>query len=282
MTIGRPVMRYFGGKFRLRDWVLEHFPPHKIYVEPYGGAASVLMQKTRSPLEILNDLDEQIVSVFRVLRDPERAQRLTELCRLTPFSRTELALLPEPGLDEVENARRLIYRCFAGIGLYRKLSTGFRGALQGRGTGSPAQSWFRYPDAIASFTARLAGVTLENRSAIEVMVAADKPYALHYVDPPYLPSSRTDASPSSGYPFDMDEGDHVALAHTLRELEGAVVLSGYPSALYDDLFGDWYSVTRRAFAERAGERTEVLWLNPVAQAGLSQQKLAFVEDTGAA
>lgn len=65
----RPALRYYGGKWRIGQWVISHFPAHECYVEPYGGGASVLLQKARSPLEVYNDLDGAAVNFFRVLRE---------------------------------------------------------------------------------------------------------------------------------------------------------------------------------------------------------------------
>lgn len=106
----RPVLRFHGGKWRLAPWILSFFPPHKIYVEPYAGAASVLLRKPRSFAEVYNDLDQDVVNVFRILRDPPRAMRLAELCRLTPWARDEFLLAYEPTDDPVEQARRTIAR----------------------------------------------------------------------------------------------------------------------------------------------------------------------------
>jgi DNA adenine methylase len=96
MNRARPVLRAHGGKWRIAPWILGHLPAHRIYVEPYGGGASVLLRKERSYAEIYNDLDGEIVNFFRVLRDPEQAGRLLELLELTPFAREEFELSYQP------------------------------------------------------------------------------------------------------------------------------------------------------------------------------------------
>jgi DNA adenine methylase len=73
LRVTRPVLRYYGGKFRLADWIISMFPAHRFFVEPFGGAANVLMAKPRSFGEIYNDLDSEVVNVFKVLRDPRTA-----------------------------------------------------------------------------------------------------------------------------------------------------------------------------------------------------------------
>lgn len=85
----RPVLRYYGGKWRLAPRLVQLFPPHHIYTEVFGGGASVLMHKDRSAAEIYNDLDGEVVNVFRVLQNRARARRLEELLRVTPFARVE-------------------------------------------------------------------------------------------------------------------------------------------------------------------------------------------------
>src|SRR5690606_16389589 len=98
---------------------IPHFPPHHTYVEPFGGAANVLLNKPPSPVEVYNDIDSNLVTIFRVLRDhPDELRRALEL---TPYSREEYVrcLGPLYGLDYVEKARRLIVRyrqTFRGIG----------------------------------------------------------------------------------------------------------------------------------------------------------------------
>lgn len=165
----RPVMRYHGGKWRLAPWVIAHFPPHRIYVEPYGGAASVLMRKPRSYAEVYNDLDTEVVNVFRVLRDPALARELERQLRLTPWSRHEFNEAMAPAEDPVESARRTVLRAFMGFGTTsrRPAATGFRGRPY-RVHGSGIHDWLTYPDQIRAFVARMQGVTVEERLAVDV------------------------------------------------------------------------------------------------------------------
>src|SRR5581483_7877961 len=101
---------------RLAEWIISHFPPHRVYVEPFGGAASVLMCKPRSFAEIYNDRWSVVVNVFRVLRDPDTAAALERRLRLTPFAREEFeAPWPSDDADPIERARRSILRSFAGF-----------------------------------------------------------------------------------------------------------------------------------------------------------------------
>lgn len=104
--VTRPVLRYHGGKWRLAPWIIQHFPPHRTYVEPYGGAASVLMRKPRSYAEVYNDLDGEVCSLFRVLREPASAVELRRLVALTPFARDEFALSYVPSPDPIEYGAR--------------------------------------------------------------------------------------------------------------------------------------------------------------------------------
>lgn len=284
----RPVLRYHGGKWRLAPWVIEHFPPHRVYVEPFGGAGSVLLRKPRSYAEVYNDRWSDVVNVFRVLRDPVRARILKRLIELTPFSRDDFDAIDEKTFaateDIVERARLMIFRTLAGFGsnaqaLGRK--TGFRNNSSRSGT-TPAQDWRNYPDAIEAFVARLQGVVIENREAADVMLQHDSAETLHYVDPPYVHSSRSMANPYDlkygGYAFEMTDAQHKRLAKVLHDLEGMVVISGYPSALYDRLYRKWLRIETVAMADGARERTECLWINPAAvAAGAIKQPTMFDE-----
>ena len=270
--VTRPVLRWHGGKWMLAPWIVAHFPPHRVYVEPFGGAASVLMRKNRSYAEIYNDRDSSLVNLFRVLRDPTHADCLRRRLGLTPFARDEWLLAYEPSADPVEEAARLVVRCFMGFGndgARRDVCTGFRGSVSRRGS-IPAEDWVGYPAALEATVARLRGVVIEHRDAVACMAYYDAPDVLHYVDPPYHPETRTRATGSRGYTHDMSAEDHARLLAELGTLSGMVILSGYPHASYDMLLRGWRRVERPALADGARPRTEVLWINTAASDALSR------------
>lgn len=272
-NIPHPLLRWHGGKWLLAPWIIAKFPKHQCYVEPFGGAASVLLRKDRSYSEVYNDLDQILVGLMRVLRDPAQGSELVRQLELTPFARDEFELAYVATDDPVEAARRTIVRSFMGFGSdstsghYR---TGFRSNTTRMG-GTPARAWSNYPDALRLIIERIDGVTLENRPAIDVMRQYDQPNALHYVDPPYHPSTRSSGNrrrcgPGTAawhvYRHELEHEGHVALLAALVNLQGMVALSGYATELYDDTLVGWRRLTRDAYADGARPRTEVLWLNP--------------------
>lgn len=261
----RPVLRWHGGKWLLAPWIISHFPKHRVYVEPFGGAGSVLMRKPPAYAEIWNDLDGDVVNLFRVLRSSD-AHELVRQLRLTPFSRVEFNTAYVPDLDPVEKARRLVIRSFMGFGSNgHNRATGFRANSNSSGT-TPAHDWQNYPDSLAMVVERLAGVTVESKDAKAVMAQHDGKDTLHYVDPPYVFATRADLS--KDYAHELTDDDHAELLVFLRGLDGMVVMSGYPSEMYDTALHDWHRVEREALADGAAKRTEVLWINPAASAGL--------------
>ena len=267
MTPTRPIMRYFGGKWKLAKWIISHFPPHRIYVEPFGGAASVLMQKPRSYAEIYNDLDSEVVNVFQVLRNPVQAIELERQLRLTPYSRQEFESAYLDTDDPIEKARRTIIRTGMGFGsnaIYKDFSSGFRSKKR-NGT-TPAHDWITYPDLITAYRDRLMGVVIESREAIDIIAQHDSDETLFYIDPPYLPKTRTRLR--QYYAIEMDESDHCRLAMVLHNISGMVLLSGYDSELYENLYPDWEKIERPTFAQGARPRTEILWINDVASMSL--------------
>jgi DNA adenine methylase len=252
----RPVLRWHGGKWMLAPWILQHFPTHRVYVEPFGGAASVLLRKDRAFSEIYNDLDGDVVGLFRVLRDRKASARLIVLLRLTPFGRAEFNASYGDSPYQVERARRLIVRSYMGFGSDSAQiagNTGFR-AQRVLSNRSPEKDWANYPGELAHAIERLREVVIERRPAMRVMQRHDSPETLHYVDPPYMPETRSTKARKGGtryhaYQHEMCRADHEKLLAFVRALTGYVVLSGYPTRLYEDALQGWKSVQTSALAD---------------------------------
>lgn len=266
----RPLLRYFGGKWRLAPHIMKHLPPHRHYIEPFGGAASVLLRKPRVYNEVYNDLDSDVVNLFRILRDETAAEKLIRSLTLTPYSREELETARQPCDDPIEKARRLIVRSFMGFGAnsIHNHQTGFRSGFRSHST-SGAGDWRNYPEALYAVVDRLRGVTIENDEALTVIARYDHPAALHYVDPPYVHDTRNN---TRGYRFEMSDQQHCELASVLNDISGMVVLSGYHGSLYDELYADWHVVEIDTHADGASKRTEVLWLNAAAKTAVAKMK----------
>ena len=296
-AVRRPVLRYHGGKFRLAPSLIELFPDHRVYTETFGGGGSVLMQKSRCYSEIYNDLDGEVVNVFRVLQDRKKASRLEALLRVTPFARTEFLLSYKHSRSEVERARRTIIRSFMGWGsdsvsrmkasragfntrISSTMSTGFRWNSNRSGT-TAASDWKVFPDCIASFVERLQGVTIENRNAADILAKMDREDCLHYVDPPYPMSTRRIGNGTClehRYRHEMTDAQHKELAKLLRSLKGMVIISSYPSPLYERLYRGWKRVSwtgGQYCSQNSGDktRTECVWLNRSAERNQKQASL---------
>lgn len=259
-------MRYHGGKWRLADWIMSFFPEHHTYVEPFGGAASVLMRKPRSQAEVYNDLDDEVVNVFRVLRDPEQSDRLAKLCALTPYARSEFMTASEVAADPVEKARRTIFRAAAGFGSAgaTKGRTGFRSYSAADRSVTPAMDWSSFPDAIPAFCERLRGVIIESGDALDVIDRHDAPGTLFFVDPPYMFESRV-ITGGKYYRHEMDDSQHLTLLEKIKQVKGFVVLSGYMTETYNEALATWprFSRDARISGHRGtATRTECVWINP--------------------
>lgn len=266
--INRPVLRYHGGKYLLAPWIISHFPKHKIYAELFGGADSVLMQKEISYAEIYNDKWDTVVNVFEVLRNKQLAEQLEYQLRHTPFARTEFDLCGEIDIskikDPVEKARRTIFRSFAGFGsasTNNKYATGFRANAMRSGT-TPAYDWKNYANHIKSFTERLQGVIIEKREYQQIIDNYDTKETLFYADPPYMHSTRNMKRGNASYVHEMTDSDHIEMAEKLKKAKGMVVVSGYDTELYNQLFSGWKKFKKKWMADGARERIEVLWVSP--------------------
>lgn len=263
----KPPFPYFGGKQRLAAQIVATFPEHEHYVEPYGGGMSVLLAKNPSPMETVNDLDGDLMNFWRVLRD--HGEELTTMCALTPHSRAEHTLSRDRSdCDDIERARRVWVALTQGRG-GQLMRTGWRYYVDPAGSSIGVPGYLAgYVSRMPPVVARLAHVSLENRPALEVIAQyGHDAKTLLYVDPPYLGTSR---GSTNGYRHEMkDETAHRNLADHLRECEATVILSGYPSPLYDDLYANWSTLDIDAWNGQGnhsresanGARVERLWSN---------------------
>ena len=267
MTVTRPLFRYFGGKFAIAPWIIENMPPHRAYVEPFGGGGSVLLLKPKSYAEVYNDLDGDICAVFRAIRDD--FERLAHYLRHTPFSREEYDLSYQDTADPLERVRRTLVRSWMGFGNSAQRAdgkTGFQAMVEKCGS-SKSRQWSIWLMALETFKARLAGVVIENRDAIEVIEQQDSDQALFFLDPPYVPETRL----SGSYKYEMTREQHETLCTKLLDVRGMVMLCGYANSVYDRL--GWHTITRVTQSMASTPRSEVIWLNPAAVAAQNQMGL---------
>lgn len=258
----KPPAPYFGSKARVADWIVSLLPDHEHYVEPFCGGLSVLFAKRPAAMETVNDLDGELMTCWRVLRD--RPAELIRACALTPHSRAELTATWDPTTDELELARRIWCRLAQGrSGTLR--NTGWRYYINPAGSVTSMPGYMEaYVDRLAAAAERLHAVSLENMPALDLITKYGRePNVLLYVDPPYLGATR--GRGGSNYRHEMlREDEHRELAAALADCQAPVVLSGYHSPLYDALYGGWHRYERATMtgnATSAKDRTEVLWSN---------------------
>jgi DNA adenine methylase len=263
----RPPFAYFGGKAGMASRIAALLPAHRVYLEPFAGSLAVLFAKAPSPCEIVNDLDDAVVNFFRVLRD--RCDELVEACELTPYARAEFAAAHLDGadVDDLERARRFWVRVNQSFAKTTGTATGWS-RTTGRSQSPPASVAGRL-DRFRTLADRLRSVMIEHCDGIDLIRTMATADTVVYADPPYLASTRAGHAAPADYRHELDVVDHRRLAAVLHVTPAAVVLSGYPSALYDELYRDWWSVdvavtARSSNAARSGTRAgrvERLWCN---------------------
>lgn len=265
----KPLVPYHGGKGRLAEWIVSLMPPHRVYVEPFAGSAAVLLAKPRVTHEVLNDVDGNVMCFYRVLReDPDELERV---CRLTPYARDEFlaADLHDEDLDDLERARRWWIRTNQSFAHTGTDATGWSTSIL-RGSNN-ARTVTNRIERFAAVADRLSTVTIENRDALRVIAEYSSADGVIYADPPYLLSTRSamNRRPGGDYAHEFASiDDHRALAEVLAASPAHVLLSGYDSPLYAELYTGWDRVERRVVRRSSNRRSaalphavEVVWSN---------------------
>ena len=253
------------------EHLIDLIPPHRIYVEAFGGGAALLLNKPPSPVEVYNDINKDLVNFFRVLKDPNKFERLHRYLSLTPHSREEHRYAKENYLsgDEIERA------ALFWIATYQSLNgitggTWSRSTWQSRrGMALKTSAWLGVIEGLPAVAERLLQVTIECSDFQRVIEAFDTPETLFYLDPPYLPETRV---ARDTYEHEMSVEDHVRMLETVLKVRGMVVLSGYPNGLYDGYLKGWrkvdFEVVERSTTGRTldgghikAPRVERVWMN---------------------
>lgn len=263
----RIVFGWYGGKFSHLDWLLPLLPTCHHYCEPFSGSAAVLLNRAPSPVETYNDIDGDVVTFFRVLRDHH--EDLIRAISLTPFSREEYhqAIYDSSAdITDVERARRFYIKArqtrtglaqTASLGRWANCKDTSRSGMSG-----VVSRWLGGVDALDEIARRLIRVQIENRPAVDLIRLYDSAKTLFYCDPPYLHATRGD---TKAYGFEMDENQHREFAKTVNECVGMVAVSGYDHPLMEQLFpaGRWFKSMGldKTIHSTKGTRQEVLWTN---------------------
>ncbi len=257
----KPPFKYYGGKFYHVPWILRLFPPHDTYVEAYGGAASILLNKPRARREIYNDVEESIVNVMKTIRDVPDVfmHRLFEIpCEEDVYYKWK-QMDPD---NDFERAIRtyIIYRMSRGGtgGSFSKSKRRYRGLPEN------LAAWDTGIKNIPKISKRLQGVELRCQDAISLIQETDSDSTLFYLDPPYLPSARRT---NKIYLAEMSLEDHEKMLKAAIQIQGYVVISGYKSTLYEKCLEKWYFENKDFSLHSISYRTkkpkvqEVLWRN---------------------
>ena len=257
----RPVLKYPGSKWKTAEWIISLMPPHKSYLEPFFGSGAVFFKKNPSRIETINDLDGEIVNLFRCIR--ENPEELMRAVTLTPYSREEYErgweLFKERGcFAGVEAARLTLVRYWQTHGSRPVNKGGWKNDKAGREYAYDVRYWRELPTWIANAAERLKDAQIERAAAVDVIKRFNSPDVLIYADPPYVSSVRGKRQ----YNVEMmADAQHIELLCALKEHLGPVILSGYENELYDKYLQGWIKLHKKALAEGGAARTETVWLN---------------------
>lgn len=237
-----PPLKWHGGKHYLATKIVALMTPHLHYVEPYFGGGSVLLAKTPDGVsEVVNDIDGDLTHFWCVLQDGQTFERFRRILQATPFSEAEWNeshTNTTSSSDCVEAAVRFFVHCRQSLAGRRECFTSISRNRVRRGMNEQASAWLTAVDGLEPVHARLRRVVILTRPALDVIRQQDGPKTLFYVDPPYLHETR--ASRDAYGRFEMTRADHEELLKLLLRVQGKVILSGYPSELYETVLQNWH------------------------------------------
>lgn len=268
-------LKWHGGKTYLASRIIGLMPSHTHYVEPFFGGGAVLLAKDPEGVsEVVNDLNYDLTNFWCSLQSEESFEELKRRLDPTPFSEvewegSEIDSKNSSG-GKTGRAAAFFIRCRMSMSGRMKDFAPLSRTRTRRGMNEQASAWMNCVDGLPEIHARLRRVVILNRPAVEVIKQQDGPQTLFYCDPPYLPETRA----SSGeYAHEMTSADHVELLNCLKTVKGRVIISGYPSHLYEEALHDWtrvdFDLPNNAAGGKSKRRmTECVWCNfsPVLEA----------------
>jgi len=257
----RAPFGYAGSKLRSMHLILPMLPYTDKYIEPFGGSASVLLNRKPSKMEVFNDRYAGVVAFYRCMREEELTRKLVAWVEMTVHSKEDFIFCQQTWQDvndPVERAGRWLYMMsysFSGVGRNWGRAKDIS-PVAGKLTNRIPQIW--------EVHRRFKRVQVENQGWYECMTYYDSPEAVFYCDPPYL---LTDLG---AYRYSMSMADHKRFLDTVFQCQGFVAVSGYPHELYDKYpWSDRYEypvlVTSRGsegtkLGQGRSRATEVLWI----------------------
>lgn len=253
----KAVMKYPGSKWKLADWIIGYFPEHHSYLEPFFGSGAILFNKSRSHIETVNDMDNNIISLFECIReDPER---LARMIYMTPYVREiyEQAYKAMPE-DKFEAALNFYIRLNMGHG-FRTTGekVGWKNDVQGRERSYASWDWCSLPERVIRVAERLRGVQIENRPAVELIPRFNFENVLIYCDPPYMLKTRH----GKQYKCEMSDEEHEELLDILLKHKGYAVISGYDTGLYNSMLSQWNRFEKESYTQIMSKKKEIIWMN---------------------
>ena len=259
----KAIFRYPGSKWSIADWIVPHFTEDyekMVYLEAITGSGAVFFNKTPGAVETINDLDNDVINLFYVLR--EHPEELKTALSLTPYSREEYNLSFEPCTEPIEKARRFMVRTTQAIGAKMDGKCGWRNHKQMK-IGGTACKWAGITETIDAAAKRLKGntrnlVQIENMDAIRLIERYNDRDILMYLDPPYVRSSR-----KSGklYRHEMDDKQQIQLLDAVASSKAKIIISGYQSDMYDKALQGWHMDTIMSQTTSTKMAEEIIWMN---------------------
>ena len=226
-------LKWHGGKHYLANWIIGKFPQHKHYVEAFFGSGAVLFAKpwelVNDHSEVVNDLNGNLANFWRTLRDAEHFSAFVRQVEATPFSKETWQESKELNSNQIDRAVKFFVRYRQSRqGLGRDFATLSRNRTR-RGMNEQVSSWLSAIEGLPSAHERLKRVVIYNENAIDTIEREDGVHSFFYLDPPYLPETRT---VKNCYEHEMPVEEHIRLLDTLTSIKGKFLLSGYPNDLY--------------------------------------------------